>query len=336
MSDAMDSYRAVQLSGKGGLDRLQEVELPVIEPGPGELRVRVRATGVGFTDVLMRRGYYPYRPAFPFVPGYEVVGTVDAIGPGVEGFAVGDRVAALTVHGGYAELMVRAASEFVPVPDAVSDVDAAAAILNYVTAYQMIHRTAACAPGSSALVTGASGGVGLALLELLRDAEVEAIGAASVQHHGLVRERGAVPVDGRRVDVAAQVRALRPAGVDAAFDGIGGAVLSQCVSATRRGGTVIAYGFTGVMTSTVGSLRGIASVLLGAPLRGRRGRFYGITQLYRRDPQPFREDLPKVFDAIARGRIAPRIARRMGLLEGRAAQALLEQGGVGGKIVLVA
>lgn len=173
----MSTYRAVQLKGKGGLDQLVEVTLPREAPSAGELRVRVRATGVGYTDVIMRRGYYPYRPAFPFVPGYEVVGVVDAVGAGVEGFAVGDRVAALTVYGGYAEELTRAAKEFVKVPAGLDDAAVAAVILNYVTAYQMIHRVAKLERGATALVTGASGGVGLALLELLRDTGVRVVGA---------------------------------------------------------------------------------------------------------------------------------------------------------------
>src|SRR5262245_18329392 len=108
-----NTYRAIHLLGKGDLSRLVQVEQPFAGPGPGELRVRVRATGVGYTDVIMRRGQYPFRPPFPFVPGYEVVGIVDAIGPGVTGFSVGERVTALTVYGGYAEYLTRAAADFV-------------------------------------------------------------------------------------------------------------------------------------------------------------------------------------------------------------------------------
>jgi NADPH:quinone reductase-like Zn-dependent oxidoreductase len=135
----MSEYRAVMLTGRGGpraLDVLQLVSLPVQDPGPGQLRVRVRAAGVGATDLMMLRGSYLYAPKFPFVPGYEIAGVVDAVGAEVKGFRVGQRVAALTVHGGFAELMVRDARDFQPIPDAVSDRDAAAVILNHVTAYQ--------------------------------------------------------------------------------------------------------------------------------------------------------------------------------------------------------
>src|SRR5580704_9917 len=136
------TYRAVMLTKKGGPEVLQVVELPIEPPGPGQLRIRVRAAGVGSTDLIMLTGKYRYAPKMPFVPGYEVAGVVEAIGAGVNGFETGQRVAALSVYGGFAELLVRDAAHFLPIPDAVSDRDAAAVILNYVTAWQMIHRVA--------------------------------------------------------------------------------------------------------------------------------------------------------------------------------------------------
>ena len=160
-------YRAVMLTKKGGPEVLQIVELPIEDPGTGQLRVKVKAAGVGATDLIMLTGSYPFAPKIPFVPGYEAVGVVDAVGPGVTGFVPGQRVAALTVYGGFAEFLIREAEHFLPVPDAVSDRDAAAVILNYVTAWQMIHRVAKVQHGHTALVTGAAGGVGTAALQLL-------------------------------------------------------------------------------------------------------------------------------------------------------------------------
>src|SRR5580698_7630881 len=155
------TYRAVMLTKPGGPEGLQVVELP----GPGQLRVRVNAAGIGSTDLVILAGKYRFAPKIPLVPGYEVAGAVDAIGAGVTGFAVGDRVAALTVYGGFAELLVREAEHFLPIPDGVSDRDAAAVILNYVTAWQMIHRVAKVKSGETALVTGAAGGLGTAFDE---------------------------------------------------------------------------------------------------------------------------------------------------------------------------
>src|SRR5882724_7664114 len=182
------------LKGKGGLDQLQVVDLPLEEPRPGELRVKVRAAGAGFTDITMRTGNYPYRPAFPFVQGYEGVGTVDAIGPGVTGFRLGQRVAALTVYGTWAEYFTRAAEHFVPVPEGLDDAEAVAIIMNYVTAYQMIHRSARVQAGQRVLVTGANGGVGTALLELLCLAGARSLAAVAPKHFDYVRGFGAEPI----------------------------------------------------------------------------------------------------------------------------------------------
>src|SRR3984957_9753046 len=199
----MPTYRAIQLKGKGGLDQLQEIELPLMAPKKGEIRIRVRASGVGFTDISKRTGYYPYSPAFPFVEGYEVVGDVDAIGDGVSGFTLGQRVCALTVYGAWAEYFTRTAEDFVAVPEGLDDADVIALILNYVTAYQMIHRTAAMQSGQTALVTGANGGVGVALLELLRAHGVRALGLASRKHFDLVESLGGQPVESRTKTVDA-------------------------------------------------------------------------------------------------------------------------------------
>lgn len=166
-----DTYRAVMLTRKGGPEVLQVVELPLVPPAPGELRIRVSAAGLGATDLMMLKGGYMFAPKIPFVPGYEVAGRVDVLGPGVVGFNPGQRVAALTVYGAFAEFLTREAEHFLPIPDGVTDRDAAAVILNYVTAWQMIHRVAKVEAGKTALVTAAAGGVGTAALQLLRLAD---------------------------------------------------------------------------------------------------------------------------------------------------------------------
>jgi len=331
----MQTMRAVMLTRKGGPEALEAVELPLPEPGPGEVRVRVRATGVGATDITMRRSTYPYAPPIPFVPGYESVGIVDAVGPGVADLRAGDRVCALLVYGGYATHVVRGAEHWVKVPDTLDDVQVVALILNYVTAYQMIHRVARLAPGQAALVNAANGGVGQALLDLLRAHGVAAIGAAGASRHAIVRSYGASPIEGRSARIDDGVRPIRPGGVDAAFDGVGGAHTGQCVAATRRGGAVVWYGFVGAQ-GPADLARSALALFVGAPLRGRRPAFYGITQQYRKSPQPFREDLPKLFELLAAGTIQPRVAQTLPLLEARAANERLEAGGIEGKIVLVA
>jgi NADPH:quinone reductase len=330
------TYRAVMLTGKGGpkaLDVLKVVDLPVPEPGPGELRVRVRAAGVGSTDLMAVGGSYRYGPPFPFVPGYEIAGVIDALGPGVEGFGVGQRVAALTVYGGFGEIVVRDAAHFLPIPDEVSDGDAAAVILNYVTAYQAIHRVAKVKAGQTALVTGAAGGVGTAVLQLLRLAGVKTYGAASPGKHDTLRALGAIPIDYHAGRLDRLVRALEPDGVDLVFDGIGGSMIGPCIGALRPRGHLVAYGFMAA-AGQLSTAAMFANIFLGSRLRGRCGSFYGISALYRKDSTAFREDLPKVFALLANKKIDPMVAKTFPLLEARKALELLATGTVEGKLVL--
>ena len=327
------TYRAMMITRPGGPEVLQAVDLPIIDPGPGELRVMVRASGVGATDLTMLAGDYMFAPKIPFVGGYEIAGVVEAIGADVTGFRVGQRVAALTVHGGFAERLVRGAEHFVPIPDAVSDVEAVAMILNYVTAWQMIHRVANVRAGQTALVTGAAGGVGTALLQLLQLAGVKIYGAASSRKHGLVAGLGATPLDYRLGPIDRLVRAREPAGVDFVFDAIGGANIGPCLRATRRGGMVVGYGFMAV-DGALTKARMFWNLLIGARLRGRRGKFYGITLRYRKDAKPFHEDLPKILTLVALKKISPVIAATFLLEEARRAIELLATGTVEGKIVL--
>jgi NADPH:quinone reductase len=328
-----ETYRAVMLTKKGGPEVLHVVELPMERPGPGQLRVRVRAAGVGSTDLMMFSGNYAYAPKPPFVPGYEVAGVVDAIGSGVTGFEVGQRVAALTVHGGFAEFLIRGAEHFLPIPDEVSDRDAAAVILNYVTAWQMIHRVAKVRSGQTALVTGAAGGVGTAVLQLLRLAGVKTFGAASKLKHDLLRSLGATPIDYRAGSLARLTRALEPSGVDFVFDAVGGANIGPCIGALKRGGLLVGFGFMGA-AGALSKLAMFVNLFLGTRLRGRRGAFYGITLVYRKDPTPLREDLPKVFALLGQKKINPLVNRTFALLEARRAIELLASGSVEGKLVL--
>jgi NADPH2:quinone reductase len=270
----------------------------------------------------------------PFVPGYEVAGVVDAIGANVIGFQVGQRVAALTVYGGFAEILVREAKDFVPISDGVSDRDAAGVILNYGTAWQMIHRVAKVRSGQTALVTGAAGGVGTAALQLLRLAGVKTYGAASASKHAILRSLGATPIDYRERALDRLVRSLELDGVDYVFDAIGGANIGPCIGAARRGGLVMGFGFIAA-PGTFSKIAMFSNLFLGARLRGRRGTFYGITARYRKDPKPLREDLLKIFALLAEKKFDPLVTRTFPLLEARQALELLAKGAVEGKIVLI-
>jgi NADPH:quinone reductase len=206
-------------------------------------------------------------------------------------------------------------------------------ILNYVTAYQAIHRVGKAKAGQTALVTGAAGGVGTAALQLLRLAGVKTYGAASAGKHATLRALGAIPIDYRTGRLDRLVHALEPGGVDLVLDGIGGPMIGPCIGALRPRGHLVAYGFMAA-TGTLSTLAMFANVFVGSRLRGRRGSFYGITALYRKDPSAFREDLPKVFSLLAEKKIDPMVMKTFPLLEARKALELLATGTVEGKIVL--
>jgi NADPH:quinone reductase-like Zn-dependent oxidoreductase len=329
----MKKYCSVVLTRQGPPEVLQVVENELRDPGPDEARIKIQATGVGRTDVVMRYGYYPYAPKIPFVPGYEVVGLVDAVGANVSRVAVGDRVAALTVYGGYAEYAYRSADELVHVPVALDAAEAVTLILNYVTAYQMLHRSAKVQAGQKALMTGASGGVGTALLQLGQLAGLKMYGTASRNKQQLVQETGATPIDYRAQNFVDVIHQAEPGGLDFVFEGLGGSYIRRSFSVLKRGGKLVAYGNSGFMTL----LRDLAQVQLGRWLpNGKSGEFYGISALYRKDRIPFFEDLPILFKLLEEKKLKPLIGQRLPLLEAAQANRLLESGQVSGKIVLLA
>jgi NADPH2:quinone reductase len=200
----------------------------------------------------------------------------------------------------------------------------------------MIHRVAHVQAGTSVLVTGANGGVGTALLELLALVGAKSVGAAAPKHFDYVRSLQAEPIPSRARPLDVELRERRPAGVDVVFDGLGGRGTRECIRAARPGGLVVGYGFMQARATRLGALRGFAALFLGARLAGRRGTFYGITARYRRDRTSFKEDLPKLLELLRRRELRPHIAARLPLLDGRHAQELLEAGSITGKIVLVA
>nr|MBA2677920.1 alcohol dehydrogenase catalytic domain-containing protein [Ktedonobacteraceae bacterium] len=182
-------------------DAFQMVEDDLPEPGEGQVRVKILATGVAYADVMMRRGVYPGAPPLPFTPGYDMVGVIDAVGPGVEALSSGQMVAALTFFGSYSQYISLPAQNLVVVPEGVDPVEASCLPLNYFTAYQLLHRIANVKPGERILVYGAAGGVGTALLQLGRLAGLQVYGTASSSKQELITQLGAIPLDYKREDV---------------------------------------------------------------------------------------------------------------------------------------
>jgi NADPH:quinone reductase-like Zn-dependent oxidoreductase len=313
--------------------RVGRRERPI--PSPNEAVVRVEAAGVSFAEVQMLKGRYFAQPKFPFVPGYDLVGTVEEVGGGVDGGLVGRRVAALTQTGSWAERVALDAAKLVPVPEGLDPAEAVAAVTNGVTAWQMIHRAAKVRPGQSVLVHGASGGVGTLLVQLARLAGAEVIGTASAPKHDYVRALGAVPIDYRNEYVPQRVREISPGGVDAVFDHVGGSGLADSWRMLRRGGTLVNYGSASTLNDTGHRLAPylpfLRILLWNAVPNGRRATFYGI-QLWLKY---FQEDLTTVFSLLAEGKIEAHIAQRIPLEKASEALGLLASGKASGKVVLV-
>jgi NADPH2:quinone reductase len=333
----------------GGPDALQVIEEDRPEPKRGEVRVRVLAAGVSLPDLMMREGMHPETPRLPFTPGWDLVGAVDQLGAGVSGLESGDLVAALPISGAYAEFVCLPQAELVPVPPGLDAAEAVSLVLNYVTAYQMLHRSAEVKPGQRALIHGAAGGVGTALLQLGHLALLELYGTCSPRGASAVAALGAVPIDYQQLDFVEEIHRLTGAGVDVVFESIGGAHIWRSRKALRPGGRVVAYGLTGSLrggrlaSGRGGSrhrFRAIADfglyIAASWLLPGRKRVIpYSIQWLKRRKPAFFREDLTALFDLATQQKIKPLVARRFRLAEAKQAHELLGQGGVTGKIVLV-
>jgi len=333
----------------GGPDELRVVEEETPEPKHGEVRVRVLAAGVSLPDVMMREGIHPETPRVPFTPGWDLVGEVDRLGDGVSGLEPGQRVAALPIHGAYAEYVCLPQRELVPVPSGLDAAEAVSLVLNYITAYQMLHRSAHVRPGQRVLIHGAAGGVGSALLQLGRVAGLQMYGTCSARNAAAVSELGGVPIDYEHQDFVTEIHRLTGDGADVVFDGIGGTHIWRSRKALRRGGRVVAYGLTGSLRSgrlASGRSGGrhrfraiaiFAVYIVGGWLLpgGRRVVPYSIQTLKRLKPAVFRQDLIALFDLLQQHEIKPLIAQRLPLAEARRAHELLGAGGVTGKIVLV-
>lgn len=330
----MTPFKSVQAIRRGGPEVLQIVENNLRPPAAGEVRIKVLATAVGRTDANYRYGLSPLSPKPPFVPGYIILGEVDALGEGADQVSVGQRVAALTGTGGYTEMAYLGQEHLVPVPATLDVAEAVTLILNYATAYQMLHRVAKVKSGQKVLVIGASGGVGTALLQLGQLAGLKLYGTASVSKHALLRELGAQPIDYRRQDFFAVLAQAEPDGLDFVFDGMGGEYGDRSMKVLGRGGKLVSYAAPQGLGSMLSGLGKLA--LTNLLPNGKSATFYGITALYQRDKAPFKEDLPKLFKLLETGQIKPIVTAKFPILEARKANEMLEGGQISGNIVLLA
>jgi NADPH:quinone reductase-like Zn-dependent oxidoreductase len=359
----MRSMKRVVVDHYGGPEVLRVVEDDDPRPGPGEVRVRVLAAGVSFTDAQLRAGTYLGVPKPPFTPGYELVGVVDELGPGCSRLREGDRVAALTVWGADAERVCVPEVNAVEVPEELDPAKVVSLVLTYMTAYQLLHRMARVTSGEAVLVHGAAGRVGTAVLELGALAGLRLYGTASARDRAAVERLGAVAIDYRTEDFVAVARRLPGKGVDVVLDGLGGRLSLRSFRALRPGGRLVVFGHYSTLAHGRKSWRGwiewyttTAGVALWGLLAPRRRvlayriqRLRGRHQVVPvgaggparlvgggpRDPESFREDFLALLELLRADKIHPAVAERLPLTEARRAHQLLEQSASIGKLVLV-
>jgi NADPH:quinone reductase-like Zn-dependent oxidoreductase len=324
------SYKSIVVTRRGGPEVLQVAENDLLAPSAGEARIRALATPVCQDDVAVRVGNRPFLAKVPFVPGYSILGVVDAIGEGVTGVAVGDRVAALTQLGGHAEYIYLGEEKLVHVPATLDPAEAVVLILNYLVAYQCMQRAVQVKPGDKVLIIGASGGVGTAFLQLGQLAQVTMYGLASPSKHSTLTELGAIPIDYHTQDFVEVIRQAEPEGLDFVFNGMAEEYFERGL-AVRRGGVMVHYGGPesfSRMLLLLGKL-----VLYNLLPNGKSVKGYGT---HRVDIGLLKEDWAELFRLLEAGQIEPIIAARFPLLEAARANELVESGQVTGNVVLLA
>jgi NADPH:quinone reductase len=362
-AEGQKTMKRIVVDHFGGPDVLRVVDDEIPEPGPGEVRVRVLAAGVSFTDSQLRAGTYLGVPKPPFTPGYELVGIVEALGPGCSRLTVGDRIGALTVWGADAERVCVPEASAVEVPEDLDPAEVVSLVFTYMTAYQLLHRKANVRRGESMLVHGAAGRVGTAVLELGAVAGLRMYGTCAGRDRAVVERLGAVAIDYQNEDFLARVRRLPGRGVDVALDGMGGKISLRSFRALRPGGRLVVYGHYATLShgqknrrawvewyATTGTV-----ALWGLLSTGRRVSAYRIQKLREgrqwlpvsggrralavgggpRDPKWFREDFRVLLELLRRGEICPVVAERLPMIDARRAHELLESSAAKGKLVLV-
>jgi NADPH2:quinone reductase len=322
--------RAVRIHELNGPTSLRVDELPTPEPGAGQVRVDVKAAGVNFPDILITRGQYQFKPAVPFSPGGEAAGVVTAIGAGVKSVAVGDRVAATMLYGGFAEQIVLPELACVKLPDAVSFEVGAATLLTYLTTMHALADRAALAKGESMLVLGAAGGVGIAAVELgaLMGARVIAA-AASEDKLAFCREHGAVEtIDYSREDLKDRIKALTNGnGVDVVYDPVGGSFAEAALRGTAWQGRYLVIGFA---SGEIPKIPLNLVLLKGCQIVG---VFWGSFAM--REPARNRAHAEQIFAWVAERKLNPAVDAALPFSQAAEALARIERRQVKGKLVLV-
>ncbi len=326
----------IELTGVGGVEHLKLVERPVPEPRSGEVRVRVKAAGISLAEVLMRLGHSAIRPKLPFIPGYDVVGVVEKIGPGARKEWLGKKVAALCKTGGYSERICIREDLLVPVPEKVKEPEAVCLVLNYLTAYEMLFRYAQIKKRDRILVQGAAGGVGTALLDLAKLYDLRVYAVASATKHKALKGPLVTPIDPKKNNLAEVIRLRDPKGVDAFFDFNGGAVFKESLRVLKKGGFGVQYDMTSEKGNlVVAYLKTILHFVWINLTHGKKAVFFAMNAFVKARRGWYREDLKYLFELLEAKKIRPLVGKKISLDKVPSAHKLLEKRKVTGKIVIV-
>lgn len=335
----ISSYHIV-VHRRGGPEVLSWEPVQVRAPSAGEVRVRVEAAGVSGYDLMIREHWFFGFTKTPYTPGEDFVGIVDAVGSEVTKFSIGQRVAGWTFGqgGGYAEVIVRPAETLVPVPDGVEPVTAAAIITNYLTSSLVLDKTAKVRPGERLLIHGAAGGLGSALLQLGHLAGFEMFGTGSEKSTDFIADNGAVPINYKTENFVRRIRELTDDGVDVVIDVVGGPrQLRRSSRCLRRGGRLVMLGMASIYRSGVAAIP-LSMLTAGALALWPNGVSVPMSPNMLSYPAKnldwYRDTLTDFLQKAAAGRLRPAIAAEVPMSEASRAHAMLEAGGLVGKVVL--
>jgi synaptic vesicle membrane protein VAT-1 len=329
----------------GGPEVFELRERAAPAPGPGEIRIRVRAAGVNFADLLARMGLYPDAPRPPLVVGYEVAGVVEATGAEVGGLGEGDRVVAVTNLGGYRDAVVVPAGQAFRFPESLSDIEAAAVPVNYLTAYVALYRMANLASGETVLVHNAGGGVGIAATQLASLRRATIIGTASAFKHDALRAFGVEhAIDYRRADVEGEVRRITNGrGADVVLDPFGGASYAASYRMLAPLGRLVMYGIASAAPGMRRSWWQVLRLFAQTPrfnafslVRRNRGVFGLYLGRLWREHQQLAAAMHTLANEFEAGRLRPVIARTFPLDRAADAHRFIHQRANIGKVVLTA
>jgi len=335
--------RQVWISKAGAPDVLVVKEAPDPVARPGELRIRVRACGINFADLMARVGLYPDAPKLPCVVGYEVSGVVDQVAEGVVGFQPGDRVVALCRFGGYSDVVALPSSQVLKMPDKMSFEAGAAFPVVYVTAYNMMLFTGHLRPKSSVLILSAAGGVGLAAIQIAKTRGCTIFGSASPSKHAFLKEQGCTYTLDSGADVAAQARAIvAERGIDLILDPVGGKSWTRAYELLAPCGRLVAFGLSAVASGTKRNLLRAASQVLAvkrwSPMQlmddNKTISGTNMGHLFSR-PDLIEPQLAALLEMYDRGELEPHVDRTFSFAEAAAAHQYIHDRKARGKVLLV-